>query len=70
MCAGCAITAASAATGLRAWLQSRGFTWLTPLRLRRLTIAAMAAALLVSSVGFSGSSKPAPASTHTLIANR
>ena len=60
MCAGCAITAASAATGLRTWLQTHHFSWLTPKRLRRLTLAAMCAAGIVSTVGFSGST---PAST-------
>ncbi len=58
MCVGCAITAASAATGLRAWLQSHRFSWLTPRRMRAVTIAAMCAAGLVSSVGMSGSSAP------------
>jgi hypothetical protein len=61
MCAGCAITAAASATGFRSWLQSRGFGWLTPRRLRALTIAAMSAAALVSTVGLSGST---PASAH------
>ncbi|HEV7584826.1 MAG TPA: hypothetical protein VGO14_03505 [Solirubrobacteraceae bacterium] len=60
MCAGCAIMAASAATGLRSWLQSHHLGWLTPRRMRALTIAAMCAAALVSTVGFSGST-PAPA---------
>jgi hypothetical protein len=55
MCAGCAIAAASAATGFRSWLQTRAFGWLTPKRIRRLTVAAMCAAGLVSTVGFSGS---------------
>jgi hypothetical protein len=56
MCVGCAMTAASAATGFRAWLQNHHFGWLTPRRMRSLTIAAMCAAGLVSTVGFSGSS--------------
>jgi hypothetical protein len=60
MCVGCAITAASAATGFRTWLQNHHFGWLTPRRMRSLTIAAMCAAALVSTVGFSGST-PAPA---------
>jgi len=42
MCAGCAMTAASAATGFRTWLQSHSYGWLTPRRMRSL-------------VGFSGS---------------
>jgi hypothetical protein len=55
MCAGCAITAASAATGFRTWLQTHHFGWLTPKRMRALTLAAMCAAGLVSTVGISGS---------------
>jgi hypothetical protein len=61
MCAGCAIMAASAASGFRSWLQNHHLGWLTPRRLRALTIAAMSAAALVSTVGFSGST-PSPAS--------
>ena len=63
MCAGCAITAATAASGFRSWLASHHFGWLTPRRLRALTIAAMCAATLVSTVGFSGSSHPTPAAS-------
>jgi hypothetical protein len=58
MCAGCAIAAASAATGFRTWLQTHSFGWLTPKRMRALTIAAMCAAGLVSTVGVSGSGAP------------
>jgi hypothetical protein len=58
MCAGCAIMAASAATGFRSWLQSHHLGWLTPRRLRALTVAAMCAAALVSTVGISGSTPP------------
>jgi hypothetical protein len=58
MCAGCAIAAASAATGFRTWLQNHSFGWLTPKRMRALTLAAMCAAGLVSTVGISGSSAP------------
>jgi hypothetical protein len=55
------MAAASAATGFRSWLQTHNFTWLTPRRLRNLTIGAMCAAGLVSTIGFSGST-PAVAS--------
>jgi len=58
MCVGCAMTAASAATGFRTWLQSHRFGWLTPRRMRALTISAMCAAGLVSTIGISGSSTP------------
>jgi hypothetical protein len=62
MCIGCAMTAASAATGFRTWLQTHNFGWLTPKRMRRLTLGAMAAATLVSTIGVSGSSAPTSAS--------
>ncbi|HEV3094310.1 MAG TPA: hypothetical protein VGY30_07320 [Solirubrobacteraceae bacterium] len=67
MCVGCAMAAASSASGLRVWLQTHHLSWLTPKRLRAITIAAMCAAGLVSTVGVSGST-PAPshhAITHT-----
>jgi hypothetical protein len=59
MCVGCAMAAATAASGFRSWLQNHHFGWLTPRRLKALTIGAMCAAALVSTVGFSGST-PAP----------
>jgi hypothetical protein len=49
------MAAASAATGFRTWLQTHRFGWLTPRRMRALTISAMCAAGLVSTIGFSGS---------------
>jgi hypothetical protein len=69
MCADCALAAASAATGFRSWLQTHHFGWLTPKRMRSLTIAAMCAAGLVSTVGMSGSTAApaahaAPAAGH------
>jgi hypothetical protein len=55
------MAAASAATGFRTWLQTHHFGWLTPRRMRSLTLAAMCAAGLVSTVGVSGSTPPAAA---------
>ena len=52
------MAAVSAATGFRSWLQTHHFGWLTPKRMRRLTIAAMCLAGLVSTVGVSGSTPP------------
>lgn len=49
------MAAASAATGFRSWMQTHPVPWLTPKRMRRLTIAAMVAAGLVSTIGMSGS---------------
>jgi hypothetical protein len=57
------MTAMAGASGLRAWLQTRGWTLLTPRRLRRITIAAFAVATLVSTVGLSGSTRPAAAAS-------
>jgi hypothetical protein len=54
--------AASAATGVRTWLQTHHFGWLTPRRMRALTIAVMSAAGIFSTIGFSGST---PATAHT-----
>ncbi len=67
--------ATAAATGFRTWLQTHRFGWLTPKRLRALTIAAMSAAAIVSTIGFSGSTppqshQPATASTHAQPAQR
>jgi hypothetical protein len=58
MCAGCAMTAMASASGARAWLQTKG--WLSPLALRRVTVAAFAVAVTVSTVGLSGSSSATP----------
>jgi len=55
MCVGCAMAAASAATGFRTWLQNSGQRWVTPRRMRALTIAALCGAGIVASVGMSGS---------------
>jgi hypothetical protein len=58
------MAAASAASGFRTWLQTHNFRWLTPTRMRRLTVGAMCAAGLVSTIGVSGSSTPT-AAAHT-----
>jgi hypothetical protein len=58
------MAAASAASGFRTWLQTHNFGWLTPRRMRRLTLGAMCAAGLVSTIGVSGSSAPATAAAH------
>jgi hypothetical protein len=58
MCAACAMAAAAGASGARAFLQNHGPRWLTPKRLKHATIGLCVAALAVSTVGFSGSSKP------------
>ena len=58
MCVQCmmgAMTAGAGASGVRAWLGRRGLRWLTPPRLRRITIALVVASLGLSSL-ISGSS--------------
>ncbi len=55
------MAAAAGATGVRSWLQAHHRTWLTPRRLRAATIALIVAALAVSTVGISGSTKASPA---------
>lgn len=54
-CMATAMTTGAAATGIRAWLATRGYAWLTPTRLRRATICLFAAALIASAVVISGS---------------
>jgi hypothetical protein len=56
MCAACAIAAVAGANGARSWLQAHHMTWLTPRRMRIATVTLFAIAVLVSSVGLSGSS--------------
>ena len=51
MCGQCMLTAAAAtatATGLRGWLAAHSYRWLTPARLRRITLALVIIAILVS----------------------
>ncbi|MCW3019899.1 MAG: hypothetical protein JWN10_2207 [Solirubrobacterales bacterium] len=52
-------------------MQSSRIPWLNPRRMRRLTIAAMCAAGVVSTIGFSGSTPPthsAPPAAHHRVA--
>jgi hypothetical protein len=43
-----AAAAAGGASGLRAWLAARGFSWMTPTRLKRVTFALGIAVLIVA----------------------
>jgi hypothetical protein len=58
MCMQCmmgAMTAGAGATGVRAWLATRGFTWLTPRRLRCASMGLIATAFVLSAVVLGGS---------------
>jgi hypothetical protein len=59
------MAAAAGATGVRSWLQTRHLTWLTPRRLRAVTIAVMILAFGVSTVGLGGASQPVKPSSHS-----
>ena len=58
MCVQCmmgAMSAGAAVTGTRSWLGSRRWSWLTPERLRRVTIGLFVLGLLGASTILSGS---------------
>jgi hypothetical protein len=48
-----ATTVAAGATGMRAWLATRTWSWLTPTRLRRATAAIIVVALMLAATGSS-----------------
>ena len=51
MCAQCMATAATVAggaSGLRAWLAAKRFSWLSPVRIKRLTFGLVVAVIVVS----------------------
>jgi hypothetical protein len=50
-----AMAASAGATGARSWLGSRRFQWMTPARLKVVTIVLISAALLASATLVSGS---------------
>jgi hypothetical protein len=58
MCMQCmagAMTAASGATGARSYLATRGWSWVTPKRLRRITMVLLVTALVASAFLVGGS---------------
>jgi hypothetical protein len=64
-CMATAMTSGAVATGARSWLATRNYSWLTPLRLKRATIAFFTAALVASALLVSGSgAQPASAQAH------
>jgi hypothetical protein len=57
MCVQCMVNAAAsvgAASGIRTWLGIRGFAWLTPRRMRAVTIALLTLAVVGASVSLGG----------------
>jgi hypothetical protein len=59
MCVQCmasAMAAVGTASGTRAWIASRRFSWMTPRRMRMITIGLLVAALVASATLVSGSS--------------
>ena len=54
-CMAAVATSGAAVTGIRSWLGTRRFAWLTPQMLKRLTIGLVAIGLVASTVAFSGS---------------
>ncbi len=55
MCAQCmasAATVAAGATGIRAWLAAARYAWVTPARLKRLTIGLLTFSVLIAGAGF------------------
>lgn len=54
MAAGTAAASIGGAAGLRAWLAAQRFSWMTPPRLRVVTIVLLACGLIGASVGVSG----------------
>ena len=54
-----AVSTGAGVTGMRAWLGTRDWSWLTPRRLRRVTIALLATTVVA--VGAAGGSPPTPA---------
>jgi hypothetical protein len=55
-CMAAAMGATATASGTRAYIAARHFSWLTPRRLKAVTVALMSATLLASSLLVSGSS--------------
>jgi hypothetical protein len=53
-CAAAATAAVGTATGLRAWLAIKAGAWLTPKRMRVLTVSLLALAVLGSGVALGG----------------
>jgi hypothetical protein len=64
MCAGCALAAMTGASATRSWLQAQHVTWLTPRRMRVVTVALFTAATIGSSATLGGSGAAPAGSSH------
>lgn len=69
MCVQCmagASVCVGSASGMRAWLATRGWSWLTPRAKKRMTVALMVAAVVASSLLASGAAPPAQTSASSV----
>jgi len=70
-CMAAAMGATATASGTRSYIAARHFSWVTPRRLKAITVALMSAALLASSLLVSGSSAGTsgrhPAAAHSAV---
>jgi len=57
-CMATAMTAGAATTGIRAWVATRAPRWLTPTRLKRLTVVLMVGGVLAAGVHVGPSTQP------------
>jgi hypothetical protein len=60
MCAACVMAAAAGTTGVRSWLQAHHLAWLTPRRIRVVTVALFVVAFGMSSIGLTSSTAARP----------
>ncbi len=68
MCVQCmvgAMGASAGASGVRAWLATRRWAWLTPAALKRITVGLLVLVLFASSVLIGGSTSAAPTGSQT-----
>lgn len=52
-CAAGAMTAAAGATGARAWLATKAFSWMTPRRMRLASFSLVGTGVLAAALGLS-----------------
>jgi hypothetical protein len=65
-----AMGAGASATGIRSFIAAKHFSWVTPRRLKLITIALLAAALIVSATFVSSSTATKPASSRAAAQTR